>query len=80
MSFKFWKKHSKKVELSKEAIDELQEQLQEKIAEFKAIYHQLVDAGDIPLPEEVLATVAGGVLYGTTVPSATTPFPTLSQR
>ena len=55
-----WKKNSKKAELSREEIDQLKEQLDEKMGEFKTIYHDLVEAGGTELPEDILESVSGG--------------------
>ena len=60
------KKNDKKAELSKEEIDQLKQQLSGKIAEYRAIYKQLVDAGGIELPEEILESVTGGLPIGMT--------------
>ena len=56
-----WKKNSKKAELSREEIDQLKEQLDEKMGEFKTIYHDLVEAGGTELPEDILESVSGGL-------------------
>ena len=56
-----WKKNSKKAELSREEIDQLKEQLDEKMGEFKTIYHDLVEAGGTELPEDILESVNGGL-------------------
>ena len=57
----FWgKKKSKTAKLSREAIDRLKQQLDEKMDEYRAIYNKLVDLGGAELPEEILDTVTGG--------------------
>ena len=66
MGLLFGKKSNKKAELSKEEIDQLKQQLSGKIAEYRAIYKQLVDAGGIELPEEILESVTGGISVGMT--------------
>lgn len=73
-----WKKNSKKAELSREEIDQLKEQLDEKMSEFKTIYHDFVEAGGTELPEDILESVNGGLpripvttpdMYGTWSPN-----------
>lgn len=73
-----WKKNSKKAELSREEIDQLKEQLDEKMGEFKTIYHDFVEAGGTELPEDILESVSGGLapipvttpdMYGTWSPN-----------
>lgn len=73
-----WKKNSKKAELSREEIDQLKEQLDEKMGEFKTIYHDFVEAGGTELPEDILDSVSGGLapipvttpdMYGTWCPN-----------
>lgn len=48
--------------LSRQEIDQLKQQLDEKMAEFRAIYHQLIEAGGVELPEDILDKVAGGII------------------
>ena len=48
--------------LSRQEIDQLKQQLDEKMAEFRAIYHQLIEAGGVELPEDILDKVAGGIV------------------
>ena len=66
MGLLFGKKSNKKTELSKEEIDQLKQQLSGKLDEYRAIYKQLVDAGGIELPEEILESVTGGLPIGMT--------------
>ena len=47
-------------DLSKQEIEQLKAQLEEKKAEVKDIYDKLVEAGAIPLPDDFLEDVAGG--------------------
>lgn len=46
--------------MTKEQIDQLKQQLNEKLAEVKEIYNQLVEAGEAPLPDDILDVVGGG--------------------
>ena len=46
--------------MTKEQIDQLKQQLNEKLAEVKEIYNQLVEAGEAPLPDDILDSVGGG--------------------
>lgn len=46
--------------LTKEEIEQLKQQLEEKRKEIMAIYDKLIEAGAVPLPEELLGEVAGG--------------------
>ena len=41
-------------------IKELRRQLNETTEEIKAIYNKLVEAGAVPLPDDFLASIAGG--------------------
>ena len=52
--------------LTNEQIEQLQQQLKEKTKEVKDIYNQLTDAG-IPLSDDLLDTVSGGVSKKPTV-------------
>ena len=61
MGLFFWKKNKKIAKLTKEEIDQLKEQLDEKMGEFRTIYHDLVEAGGTELPEDILDSVSGGV-------------------
>ena len=56
-----WKKNSKKAKLTEEEVDQLKEQLDEKMGEFRTIYHDLVEAGGSELPEDILESVSGGL-------------------
>ena len=60
MGLFFWKKNKKKAKLTEEEIDQLKEQLDEKMGEFKTLYHDLVEAGGSELPEDILDSVSGG--------------------
>ena len=55
--------------LTKEEIEQLKQQLKEKQEEVNAIYDQLVEAGVVPLPDDFLDGVAGGIHVPTRVPS-----------
>ncbi|MBO4802498.1 MAG: hypothetical protein J5545_11660 [Bacteroidaceae bacterium] len=57
-----WKKNSKKAKLTEEEVDQLKEQLDEKMGEFRTIYHDLVEAGGSELPEDILESVSGGLI------------------
>ena len=46
--------------LSQQEIEDLTRQLKEKTEEIKLIYNKLVEGGVVPLPEDILASVAGG--------------------
>lgn len=58
--------------LTKEEIEQLQQQLKEKTKEVREIYDKLVEAGIVPLADDFLDVVAGG--SGGYYPTAT-PFP-----
>ena len=53
--------------LTNEQIEQLQQQLKEKTEELKAIYSQLVEAGVVPLADDILDGISGG--RGTLQPS-----------
>ena len=56
------KKSDKKAKLAGEEIEQLKQQLHEKMGECKAISPRLVEAGDTELPNELLETVTGGII------------------
>lgn len=58
--------------LTKEEIEQLQQQLKEKTKEVREIYDKLVEAGIVPLADDFLDVVAGGL--GSFRPTVT-PFP-----
>ena len=61
----FFKKQSdKKTELTEQEIEQLWQQITEKIQEARDIYNQLMDAGAFPLDEDDLDQVSGGVRGG----------------
>ena len=55
--------------LTNEEIEQLKQQLKEKQEEVNAIYNQLVEAGVVPLPDDFLDSVAGGIVVPTRLPS-----------
>ena len=61
MGLFFGKKSDKKAELSKEEIGQLKQQLDAKMAEYRAIYSKLVESGGAELPESILESVTGGM-------------------
>ncbi|MBO4802355.1 MAG: hypothetical protein J5545_10925 [Bacteroidaceae bacterium] len=67
--------------LTNEEINQFKEQLKETKAEVREAYDKLTEAGIVPLPDDFLGEVAGGVLYPTHTPSPT-PYqkPTIYQR
>ena len=69
MSLFFWKKNKKKANLSEEEVEQLKEQLDEKMGEFRTTYHDFVEAGGSELPEDILESVSGGLSR----PAVTTP-------
>ena len=69
MGLFFGKKSDKKAELSKEEIEQLKQQLDAKMAEYRAIYKQLVESGGAELPESILESVTGGLLHIVPTPS-----------
>ena len=46
--------------LSNQEIEQLQQQLKEKSEEIKVIYNKLVEAGVVPLSDDILDIVGGG--------------------
>ena len=54
--------------LTKEEIEQLQQQLKEKTKEVREIYDKLVEAGVVPLADDFLDVVAGGVQRVTVTP------------
>ena len=46
--------------LTEKEIEQLQQELKEKTEEVKAIYDKLVEAGEAPLSDDILDTIAGG--------------------
>ena len=52
--------------LTEQEIEQLQQQLKEKTKEVKEIYDKLVEAGSVPIADDFLDTVAGGLggLFG----------------
>ena len=62
MGLFFWKKNKKKTKLTEEEVDQLKEQLDEKMGDFRTIYHDLVEAGGSELPEDILESVSGGLV------------------
>ena len=57
----FGRKSDKNAKLSREEVDQLKQQLNEKMGEYRALYNQLVEAGGAELPEEILDQVSGGI-------------------
>ncbi|MBO4341086.1 MAG: hypothetical protein J5835_06630 [Bacteroidales bacterium] len=55
---------------STQEIEELTRQLKEKTEEIRAIYSKLVEAGAVPIPDDILDTIVGG-LEGTAAPLPT---------
>ena len=47
--------------LTEQEIEQLQQQLKEKTKEVKEIYDKLVEAGAVPIADDFLDTVAGGL-------------------
>ena len=45
---------------STQEIEQLKRQLKEKTEEIKAIYNKLVEAGAVPLPDDILDNIVGG--------------------
>ncbi|MBP5795473.1 MAG: hypothetical protein J6W07_01375 [Bacteroidales bacterium] len=48
--------------ISPQEIEELKRQMKEKKEEIKAIYNKLVEAGAVPLPDDILENIAGGLI------------------
>lgn len=46
--------------ITPQEIEQLKKQLKEKTEEIKAIYDKLIEAGVVPLPDDLLDEVAGG--------------------
>ena len=46
--------------LTNQEIERLKQQLKEKQEEIRVIYDKLVEAGDVPVPDDILDNVAGG--------------------
>ena len=46
--------------MTEKEIEQLQQELKEKTEEVKAIYDKLMEAGDVPLSDDILDTIAGG--------------------
>ena len=57
--------------LTNQEIERLKQQLKEKQEEIRVIYDKLVEAGVVPVPDDILDSVAGGTPARFTV----TPFP-----
>lgn len=55
--------------LTNQEIERLKQQLKEKQEEIRVIYDKLVEAGDVPVPDDILDSVAGGFV------GTITPFP-----
>ncbi len=53
--------------LTNQEIERLKQQLKEKQEEIRVIYDKLVEAGVVPVPDDILDSVAGG-LCGTITP------------
>ena len=58
--------------LTNQEIERLKQQLKEKQEEIRVIYDKLVEAGVVPVPDDILDSVAGGRLDGC---GTITPFP-----
>ena len=46
--------------LTNNEIEQLQQQFKEKTEELRAIYDKLAEAGAVPVPDDILDSVAGG--------------------
>ena len=69
----FFKKQSdKKTELTEQEIEQLWQQIKEKVQEARDIYNQLMDAGAFPLDDDELDQVSGGVRGGGGIKSSLT--------
>ena len=53
--------------LTNQEIERLKQQLKEKQEEIRVIYDKLVEAGVVPVPDDILDSVAGG-FRGTITP------------
>ena len=47
--------------LTNQEIEQLQQQLKEKTEEIRVIYDKLVEAGAVPVPDDFLDEVVGGI-------------------
>ena len=54
--------------LTEKEIEQLQQELKEKTEEVKVIYDKLVEAGDVPLSDDILDTISGGRDRDSTAP------------
>ena len=54
--------------LTNQEIERLKQQLKEKQEEIRVIYDKLVEAGVVPVPDDILDSVAGGQIIPTPVP------------
>ena len=61
--------------LTEKEIEQLQQELKEKTEEVKAIYDKLVEAGDVPLSDDILDTIAGGRDRDSTAPQLSIELP-----
>ena len=58
-------------QLTEQEIEQLKQQLSEKTQEIKAIYNKLMEAGVIPISDDFLDTVSGGLI--TPIPTGKLP-------
>ena len=65
--------------LTNQEIERLKQQLKEKQEEIRVIYDKLVEAGDVPVPDDILDSVAGGQIRSTPVPLYDTTDPKISR-
>ena len=61
--------------MTEKEIEQLQQELKEKTEEVKVIYDKLVEAGDVPLSDDILDTIAGGRDRDSTAPELTIVLP-----
>ncbi len=61
--------------LTEKEIEQLQQQLKEKTEEIKVIYNKLMEAGEAPLSDDILDTIAGGRDRNCTIPEVTIELP-----
>ena len=61
--------------MTEKEIEQLQQELKEKTEEVKVIYDKLVEAGDVPLSDDILDTIAGGRDRDCTIPEPTIVLP-----
>ena len=61
--------------LTNEEIEQLKQELKEKIEEIKVIYNKLMEVGDVPLSDDILDTIAGGRDRNCTIPEVTIELP-----